>query len=201
MVPLIHFVLTWTPSSHREVLDMEIQLFHDRVTEKNPKLLIDHLQRMASGEAPFFPTALSLVYDKLAETAFPKRTSSGPAPGGYAEGESLIHLTPPPQASTITSNIPPPPAVDAIASSSDLQAPASTSGPAPPVTIPGTAWLKCRQCARVSLLRDLRKGLRCPRCPMGGKQKNILMQCASCSTVRGARRVSCEKSVCRKSFM
>jgi len=164
MVFLIHFVLTWAPSSHKEVLDMEIQFFHERVTEKDPKLLINHLQRMASGEAPFFPTALSLVFDKLAETAFQKRTPFGPASGGYTEGERLVRPTPLPKASTSTSNIPPPPVVDAIALSSNLQAPASTRRHIPPLTTHGTTWLKCRQCDCASLLKNLRGGLRCPQC-------------------------------------
>ena len=52
---------------------MEIEFLHQKFTEKDPKLLMDHIQRMASGEAPFFATTLGVVYDKLAEKAFPKR--------------------------------------------------------------------------------------------------------------------------------
>lgn len=39
---------------HKAVLDMEIQFLHERFTEKDPKLLIDHIQQMASGEHPTF---------------------------------------------------------------------------------------------------------------------------------------------------
>ena len=200
MVFSIHFVLTWAPSSHQEVLDMEIQFFHERVTEKDPKLLINHLQRMASGEAPFFPTALSLVFDKLAETVFPKRIPLGPAPGGGTEGEHLIHPTPPPQASTSTSNIPPPPVVDIVAPPSNSQALASTHQPVPPIATPGTTWLKCRKCGRVSLSQDLRGGLRCPQCPASDKQKRTML-CGSCNALQTTVRANCERKVCRMGFM
>jgi hypothetical protein len=60
---------------------MEIQFFHERFTEKDPELLVDHIGRMASGEAPFIPATLSLVYDKLVESAFPKHIPSVLDPG------------------------------------------------------------------------------------------------------------------------
>ncbi|KAF9642810.1 hypothetical protein BDM02DRAFT_3273313 [Thelephora ganbajun] len=63
-------------ASHKAVMDMEIQFFHENFTEKDPKLLMDHIQRMASGEAPFFSTTLSLVYGKLLEKAFTQPTHS-----------------------------------------------------------------------------------------------------------------------------
>jgi hypothetical protein len=65
-----HSSHAWISFSHKAVLDMEIQFFHEMITEKDPKLLIDHIERMASGGTPFFPTTLSLVYDKLFEKAF-----------------------------------------------------------------------------------------------------------------------------------
>ena len=195
-VPLIHFILTWGPSSHKEVMDLEIQFFHERVTEKDPKRLIDRIQRMACGETPFFPTALSLVFDKLVEKAFEKRTPVGPGPGSCTEGEGVIHPTPP-QAST---SIPPAP-VNTIASSSNFQAPAFTLGSVPPITTPNLAWLKCRQCGQTSRLQNLRDGLRCPRCPAGTKKGKVLMWCSSCKILRGTRSAVCERKVCRKSFI
>ena len=48
-------------------MDMEIQFLHETFLGKDPKLLVDHIRRMGSGEAPLFSTTLSLVYDKLAE--------------------------------------------------------------------------------------------------------------------------------------
>ena len=50
---------------------MEIGIFLDNFTEEDPELLMDHVQRMSSGEAPFFPTTLSLLYGKLVEKAAP----------------------------------------------------------------------------------------------------------------------------------
>ena len=46
-------------------MEMEIEFFHKTSTEKNPRSLMDHIQKMNSGEAPFFPATLGLVYDKL----------------------------------------------------------------------------------------------------------------------------------------
>ena len=42
-------------------MDMEIQFFYENFTEKDPKLLVDHIKKMAAKEAPFFGTTLSLV--------------------------------------------------------------------------------------------------------------------------------------------
>ena len=179
---------------------MEIQFLHNRVTEKDPKLLIDRIQRMASGEAPFFPTTLSLVFDKLVEKACTKRTPLGPGPGVCTESESPVHPTPP-QASTPTSNIPPPPAINTFASSSNLQAPASTHGPVPPITTPSSTRLECRQCGRASRMRDLRENKRCPLCPAGSKKGTILMRCSSCKTLRGANTGACGRKGCRKIFL
>ena len=189
-------------TSHKEVLDMEIQFLQDRVTGKKPKLLIDGIQRMASGEAPFFPTTLSLVFDKLVEKACTKRTSFGfgSGPGGCTEGESSIHPTTP-KMSTQTSNIPPPPIVGAIASSSNLQAPASTCGLVPPVTTPDLAWLKCQQCGEVARFRDLHETLRCPQCPPRSVKKGRpFMKCASCDTPQTAPREDCVGKKCRRRF-
>lgn len=80
IVLLARFLNSWTSFSHKAVFDMEIQFFHERFSEKDPKLLIDHIQRMASGEAPFFSATLSLVYQKLAEKVFPKHTPNIASP-------------------------------------------------------------------------------------------------------------------------
>ena len=58
-------------------MDMETQFLHDNFTEKDSKLFMEHIQRMAFGEAPFFATTLSLVYDKLVEKAFAQPVPSG----------------------------------------------------------------------------------------------------------------------------
>ena len=86
MVLLIRFVLTWTSSSHKEVLDMEIQFLHERATEEDPKLMINCIQKMVSGETPFLPTTLSLVYDKLVEKAFTTHSFFDRYPSGWTKG-------------------------------------------------------------------------------------------------------------------
>jgi len=73
---------------------MEIQFLHETFTEKDPKLLIDHIQRMVSGEAPFFPATLSLVYDRLVEQTFPKNVSPGSGPWGSTKSQTITTPTP-----------------------------------------------------------------------------------------------------------
>jgi hypothetical protein len=84
---------------------MEIQFLHKMSTEKNPKLLMDHVRRMASGEAPFFPATLGLVYYKLVEEVPPTHPPSGPGPDNATRGQDLPNPTPTLQELTPTSNI------------------------------------------------------------------------------------------------
>jgi len=72
------------PSSHKEILDMEIQFLHENFTEKDFRSLMDHIQSMASGEAPFFATTLSLVYGGLIRKAFSKHAPLGSGLGGQS---------------------------------------------------------------------------------------------------------------------
>jgi hypothetical protein len=51
---------------------MGIEVLHRNLTKEDPKLLMDYIQSAASGDAPFFPTTLSLVYDKLIGKEFPQ---------------------------------------------------------------------------------------------------------------------------------
>ena len=51
-------------------MDLEIKFFHETPVQ-DPKLLVDHIHRMASGEAPFFPATLGLVYGTLAKKVLP----------------------------------------------------------------------------------------------------------------------------------
>jgi len=53
---------------------MEIWFLHERFTENYPKPLMDHTQRMASGETAFFLATLSLVYDRLVKKECSKGT-------------------------------------------------------------------------------------------------------------------------------
>lgn len=180
---------------------MEIQFLHENVVEKDPKLLIDRLQKMASGEAPFFPTTLSLVYDKLVEKAFTKHTPFGPGPGDCTEGHGVIYTTPS-QASTSTSNIDSSTTVGPAASPSNLQDPVSTPGPNLSTTTAQLARLKCTRCGEVALLRDLYRDLYCPLCPESVKKgRRALMECTVCGVVRGMNRDDCIRKICRRRFM
>jgi len=84
---------------------MEIQFLHETFTEKDPKLLIDHIQRMVSGEAPFFPVTLSLVYDRLAEQTFPKNIFPGSGLSGLTKSQNVTTSTPPVRTSLFTSGV------------------------------------------------------------------------------------------------
>ena len=84
---------------------MEIQFLHKMFTGKNPKVLMDHVRRMASGEAPFFPATLGLVYHKLVEEATPKHPPSGPGPDSTTRGQDLPNPTPTLQELSPTSNV------------------------------------------------------------------------------------------------
>ena len=63
--------------SHKEVMDMEVDFFLENFTGKDPELLKDHAQKMSSGEAPYFPTTLGLLYAKLAGKVFARPIASG----------------------------------------------------------------------------------------------------------------------------
>ena len=58
-------------------MEIEIEFFHKNFTEKDLKLLMGHLRRMASGKEPYFPTTLSLVYDKRFRGAFAQPVAVG----------------------------------------------------------------------------------------------------------------------------
>lgn len=55
---------------------MVIKFFHKAFTRQNPKPLMDHMQRMASREAPFFLATLSLVISTLARKVIPQPITS-----------------------------------------------------------------------------------------------------------------------------
>ena len=181
------------PSSHKEILNMEIQFLRETVIKNDPKLLTDHIQKMASGEAPFFPTTLSLVYDKVVERAFTKYTPFGHGPGGCTDNQSPFPPTPLPKPSTSTRSAGSSSTVGTTASPSNMQA------PVPSTAIP--TWLKCLQCSSVAWLRDLHEGLRCPRCPGRGKKGRPFMQCASCDVPRTTPRDDCPGKKCGRRFI
>ena len=180
------------PSSHKEVLDMEIQFLHENFTEKDFKSLMDHVQRMASGEAPFFATTLSLVYGGLVKKAFSKQTPFGSGLGG----QSAATPTPPLEASTSTPT---------NASSPNSQAPAPAPTPISSDTTVGRVGLKCARCSGVASVHDLRNGLYCPQCPVTGKNGRgqrgwPFMRCMGCNHLREMRTGRCIKVKCRGVF-
>ena len=176
---------------------MEIQLLLERFAQKDPKSLMEYVEKMASEEAPFFSTTLSLVYDKLVENSFPKRTF-GSVSGKSAGHQSAFHRAPPPHVLTSTSSVAPPITSPAVPSS-NLRSP--TRGPDPPVTTDNSAQLKCVRCSGLARLRDLHQGLRCPRCPENSKGKRPFMKCPSCNAKRTTHRDDCCGKNCGRRFM
>lgn len=78
--------------SHKEVMDMEINFFLKNFTRENPELLMDHIQRMSSGEADFFPSTLSSLYGKLAKNNFPRSVTSGSVLREFTETDLAFQL-------------------------------------------------------------------------------------------------------------
>jgi len=202
-------------------MDMEIQLLHDHFTEKDPKFLMEHIRRMASGEAPFFATTLSLVYDKLVEKAFARPVPSGFGLGKSAEVESVTDPFPPLQPLTSVFGVPSTP-IPSIPSTSAFSIPSNfaftyassvssfapqapvpnpTPSPAPSSTDTRLTWLRCHKCRQPAKLAELYKGVRCPRCPKkSGKKWPPFMQCTSCRTIQTSHRVECLKGQCSAKF-
>ena len=182
-------------SSHKEVLDMEIQFIRER--EMDHQLLIDHIRRMASGGAPFFPTTLSLVYDKLVEKALTERTFFD----RFLEVARGARVSPAPRAST-SSSIASPSIIGCAASSSNLQAHAPTRRPAPLPTTAKLTGLRCVRCGAVARLQDLYAGLYCPQCQKGRRaERRAFMECRTCGVWRTMQRDDCCRKDCGRRFM
>jgi len=183
--------------SHKAVMDMEIQFLHENFTEKDPRLLMGHIQRMASGEAPFFSTTLGLVYEKLVEKTFARPVPSGSGLGNLL-GPGVSRALVPPSSDRFLSPVflqPPPPAE---ASSSGPESGSVSSGTPPP-----SVWLQCIDCSEPARIKDLYDGLRCPECPptwsMSGARP--YMRCSLCRTGRLARTDNCARRTCRARFV
>ena len=182
-------------------MDMEIQFLHESFTEKDPKLLMDHIQKMASGEMPFFARTLSLVYDKLVEKAFPKPIPSGSGLGKPIEVPSVADPTPPHQELASTSSVP------SISTSSNTPLPGPQPAPAPnpePVSwniSTSSVWLQCNQCGVPAAKGALHDGVRCPECPprINGRGRPY-MECPLCNVVRVTPRETCVKILCQARF-
>ena len=179
-------------------MDMEIEFLHKSFTDKDPKLLVEHIQRMADGEAPFFATTLSLVYDKLVEKAFAQSIPSGSGLGKSVEVRAVVDPCPPFQASPSASSVPLTPVSGYPPSFSALD---PGPEPAPSDTPTPLTWLRCNQCRELVGLEDLFDGLRCPHCPpRSAKKGRPYMQCSLCRVVRVTPRNSCIKISCGARF-
>ena len=179
---------------------MEIQFLHESFTEKDPKLLMEHIQRMASGEATLYAATLSLVYDKLVERAFARPIPSGSGPRKHTEVQNVVSPCPPLQASTSISVVPS--TSPSKVPSHVPQTPAPNPEPVPSNTWPPLAWLRCYLCRQPARLNDLYDGMRCPECPSkGDREWRPYMQCPICHTVRSERRGNCQRVMCRARFM
>jgi len=159
---------------------MEIRFLHENFTEKDPKLLMEHIQRMAAGKAPFFPTTLRLVYKKLIEKSFAQPVPSGSGSGKSAEVESAADFYYPFQGSNTPGASQTPTPGDAIATE--------------------LTWLQCNRCRGIARLAELYGGLRCPQCPSKGIKGPPLMQCSVCRVLRIARTDTCLEITCRARF-
>jgi len=186
-------------------MDTEIQFLHNNFTEKDSKLLMDHIQKMAFGEAPFFATALSLVYDKLVEKAFAQPVPSGSGLGQSAKVKSVANPCSPLQPPISVPRAPPTPTLSNVPSTPSsvpqTPAPAPIPGPVPPSTATRFTWLQCHRCLTATGLRDLHDGLRCPRCPARDERGPPLMQCKLCRTIRTVRKDTCLKIICGARFV
>ena len=185
---------------------MEIKFLHENFTEKDPKQLMDHIERMGSGKAPFFSKTLGLVYDKLIEKAFPKPpVPSGSGLGKSVEVQVVADPAPPPKASTSISSVPPTPTQTEGTRPSSPVTPFPPSTPPPTSSSPLPRWasLVCTQCGETAMLADLYDGLRCPECPSRprGKKGRPYMQCGLCNVVRVTPRISCIKNLCQARFI
>lgn len=72
-------------------MDVEVEFLQQIPTEWHSKLLMDHIQKMESGEAPFLPMTLSLIYSTLVRKALPQPTTSGSGPKNLGIAKSEVN--------------------------------------------------------------------------------------------------------------
>ena len=161
-------------------MEMEIEALCQDFAKRDPKLLMDYVQGVASGEVPFFPITLSLVYDKLAETVFPKDPPSNSDCEKHPGGQTITTQNP-----------------SQVLSTHPVTALPPTGGPTTPTSPPtSSAFLKCVRCRRFLQLGQLYGGLHCPRCPETGRnglgvRGRPFMACSGCGRLRTARVDKC----------
>jgi hypothetical protein len=91
------FIFSLLSSSHKAVMDTEMEFLRRGFTQRNLKSIMDHVQRMAAGEAAFFPATLSLIYGELFQKALSEPATSGSLlgrPGGESVAGSAPAVRP-----------------------------------------------------------------------------------------------------------
>ena len=175
-------------------MEMKIKLFHKTFAGRKSKSLMDHIQRMASGDAPFFPATLSLVCSALVRKVLLLPITSGPGLGlklRETRDQSVVAPVPAIQASDSTSNLDP-------SLTSNITLPSSPRSPVPENS---TVYLRCFRCNQSAKIRYLYDGLRCQLCdPTTRKKVRPFMRCPLCSTMRTTLRMDCPKSDCKVVF-
>ena len=203
-------------------MEMEIDFLHKNITGNNPKLLTDYIQSIASGESPFFPAALSLIFDGLVGRIFPKQYQFTFGPSNFSGGQGVTTPTPfqpsswtPATASSSTSNAnssitPTVVGPSAFTSASPyVSRPSVPSPTAAPSSTPDPVErkeLKCARCRRKALLGQLYDNLHCPWCSEDGKNGRGVkgrpyMRCWECTHLRTTRIDHCTKAKCNAKFL
>ena len=180
---------------------MEIEFFRGNLTEENPEFLMEHIQRMASGDAPFFSTTLSLVYRKLFEKVFPLPFApvQGPRKSPIPKDRNVTKPTLATRAPSSISNARAPPSGTTLLSNRKTASPVPRKVPSN--TTGGTELLKCSQCGERAKVVELHNGLHCPWCPSGsGFMGRPYMRCPLCNAARTMRRGNCLNITCRARF-
>ena len=179
-------------------MDMEIEVLYQNFIKKDPKLLMDYIRNVASGEAVFFPTTLSLVYDRLIGRVFPKEPVSSPkvekdpwdSLGQDSWGQDYDTKNP-----------------------FQASSPTSTAAPffswtptVPPSTLTDQKMVKCVRCRKQARLEQLYEGLHCPWCSEDGRngmgvKGRPYMTCSGCSLLRIMRIGTCQRGSCGATFL
>jgi len=186
-------------------MDLEIRFLLKNFTEKDPKLLMKHIQRMASGEAPFFATTLSSVYDKLIEKAFGRPIPSG---SGFVKFIQVYNAAPsvPLQASPSTFSVASPSTPDSTPPSNVRALDPDPQPQSQPQAVPSRAdapWalLQCKVCGKTARLQDIHAGACCPRCPPSAENGRSYMKCQLCGALKLRRSDECVRKSCQAKFL
>ena len=155
-------------------MEMELEFFNRKFTELDPKQIMDHIPKIASGQWPSSSATLSQVYGELLRNAIGQPAGSGSglrSPPGIGNGK-VAEPTP---------------------------APFSREPSIQEYCEPGQ--LKCSSCGERARILDLYDGLYCPRCPRRIFSGRPLMKCPSCDVLRKKRgRWTCADPPCGLQF-